>query len=112
LGYGAGSGGTATQATSKSTAVTLNKSTGQITMNAASLAAGAAVNFTLNNSLFGANDTLVCVVQSATSGAQNYTVGAYVVAAGAAGIKLTNLTGGALAEAVVINFAILKGSAT
>jgi predicted dienelactone hydrolase len=34
---GVGNGGTVTQATSKSTAVTLNKSCGQITLNAANL---------------------------------------------------------------------------
>ena len=40
IGYAAGAGGTVTQATNKSTTVVLNKTTGQITMNAASLAAG------------------------------------------------------------------------
>ena len=43
LGYGTGSGGTVTQATSKSTTVVLNKPTGQITMNGAALASGAVV---------------------------------------------------------------------
>ena len=39
IGYATGAGGTVTQATSKSTAVILNKLTGAITMNAASQAA-------------------------------------------------------------------------
>ena len=51
LGYGAGAGGTVTQATSKSTAVTLNKPTGKITMNNAALAANTTVQFNLNNNL-------------------------------------------------------------
>ena len=51
LGYGTDAGGTVTQATSKSTAVTLNKPCGQITMNNAALAANTSVAFLFNNSL-------------------------------------------------------------
>lgn len=40
IGYQAGSGGAVMQATSKGTSVTLNKPSGQITMNNAALAAG------------------------------------------------------------------------
>ena len=50
LGYTVAAQGTVTQATSKSTAVTLNKSAGQITMNNASLATATNATFTLNNS--------------------------------------------------------------
>jgi len=49
LGYGTGSGGTVTQATSKTTNVTLNKTNGKITMNNASLGAGASATFGLLN---------------------------------------------------------------
>ena len=59
FGYGPGSGGTVTQPTSKSTAVTLNKPSGQITMHGASLAAGAAVEFSLNNTSLNAYSWLV-----------------------------------------------------
>lgn len=105
LGYGTGSGGTVTQATSKSTAVTLNKPTGQITMNNAALAAGASVTFTLNNSLVAATDMLLVNVSNGTSyTAQNYSVGS-----GVAQIRVTNITGGSLSEAAVLNFAIIKG---
>ena len=58
IGYGLGAGGTVTQATSKSTAVTLNKPCGQITMNAASLAPGAAVQFNVLNSLMSRYDNV------------------------------------------------------
>jgi hypothetical protein len=47
IGYATGAGGTVTQATSKSTAVTLNTVTGAITMNNAALAAATIVSFTL-----------------------------------------------------------------
>jgi len=51
LGYTAAAQGTVTQATNKSTAVTLNKSAGTITMNNASLATATNATFTLNEQL-------------------------------------------------------------
>ena len=111
LGYGTGSGGTVTQLTSKSTAVTLNKPTGQITMNGAALAANTAVTFTLNNSLLSANDMLVVTLSASGSG---YTPIAYNVWAltsnGISSIYLKNISAGSLSEAVVISFAIIKGA--
>ena len=109
LGYSAAAQGTVTQATSKSTGVTLNKSMGRITMNAASLAAGASVTFTLTNNCISANDVVIVTVSGGG------TAGAYwpyvsSLAAGSAVIGLWNSTGGALAEAVVINFAVIHGA--
>lgn len=107
IGYGTGAGGTVTQATSKVTGVTLNKVSGQITMNNASLANATAVAFTLTDSAIATTD--VVTVSIASGG----TVGAYLVAVGATGsgtcsITLYNCSGGALGEAVVINFAVIK----
>jgi hypothetical protein len=107
LGYGTGAGGTVTQATSKSTAVTLNKPTGQITMNAAALAAGAAVVFNLNNILITSVD---CVVVSVGGGTGTHTAQIVNAVNGACQIRVTNTTGGSLSEAVAINFAIIKGA--
>jgi hypothetical protein len=108
IGYNASAQGTVTQATSKSTGVTLNKSAGQITMNAASLAAGTTVLFTLTNSTLSAKDVLVVNVGSGgTSGA--YWPYVANVAAGTAVIGVYNNTVGALAEAIVINYAIIHG---
>ena len=109
IGYAAAAQGTVTQATNKGTAVTLNKSAGKITMNAASLGAGAAVTFTLNNSTISANDVVIVNVSGGG------TAGAYwpyvsSMTTGSAVIGLWNSTGGALAEAVVINFAIIHGA--
>jgi hypothetical protein len=59
FGYASGARGTVTQATSKSTGVTLNNAVGDITLNAASLAAGTTVSFVLTNSAIAATDTLV-----------------------------------------------------
>ena len=106
FGYTADAQGTVTQATSKSTAVTLNKSAGQITMNSAALASVTNVTFTLNNSFISANDILILNVSGgATSGAYNCWVSG--LSAGSASITVRNISGGSLSEAVVINFALI-----
>ena len=109
IGYNASAQGTVTQATSKSTGVTLNKSAGQITMNGAELAAGTTVLFTLTNSTLSAKDVLIVNVGSGgTSGA--YWPYVANVAAGTAVIGVYNNTAGALAEAIVINYATIHGA--
>ena len=109
IGYSAAAQGTVTQATDKSTAVTLNKSAGRITMNNAALAGNTAVSFTLNNSLISANDTIiVCISGGATAAA--YTTYVSSLATGSAVLTLRNLTGGSLSEAVIINYAIIHGA--
>lgn len=106
LGYTAAAQGTVTQATSKSTAVTLNKSAGRITLNAASLGATTNVSFTLNNSLISTNDVLILNVAAGATAA-SYNLWVDSLNNGSAGITLRNTTAGALAEAVVINFALV-----
>jgi hypothetical protein len=109
IGYAAAAQGAVTQATSKSTAVTLNKSAGQITMNAEALATVTTVSFTLNNSIIGAKDTLiVCISSGATTGA--YLVYVSNLTAGSAVISLRNFTAGTLSEAVVVNFAVIHSA--
>jgi hypothetical protein len=106
LGYTAEGQGTVTQATSKSTAVTLNKPAGQITMNNASLATATNVTFTFNNSFISVNDILILnVAAGATAGAYNCWVSSLAV--GSASITVRNISGGSLSEAVVINFALI-----
>lgn len=106
LGYTAAAQGTVTQATSKSTAVTLNKAAGQITMNNAALAGATNVTFTLNNSLISANDIVVLnIAAGATAGSYNCWVSG--LSAGAVTITVRNISGGSLSEAVVLNFAVI-----
>ena len=106
IGYATAAQGTVTQATSKSTGVTLSKSSGQITMNAANLATLTNVTFTLTNTLITAKDVVILNVGSgATSGAYNCWISS--MSAGTCTITLRNISGGDLAEAVVINFAII-----
>ena len=113
IGYATGAQGTVTQATSKSTGVTLNKSAGRITMDAAALAAGVAVSFVLTNSTISINDAIIVNVSSNTTGsvAGAYTTYVSYLAAGSALITLRNLTAAtSYSEAVVINFAIIHGA--
>ena len=105
-GYVAGEGGAISQATSKSTGVTLSKKCGQITMNAAALAADTTVTFTLTNTEVVATD--IIILNHVSGG----TAGSYLLNAqagsGSASINVRNITGGSLSEAVVIGFAIIK----
>ncbi len=107
LGYTAEAQGTVTQATDKSTAVTLNKPAGRITMNGASLNTATNATFTLNNSFISANDTVILTISGGQATPGSYNVFANGLAAGSVSISLRNISGGSLSEAVVINFAIL-----
>jgi hypothetical protein len=106
IGYTSGSGGTITQPTSKSNGVTLNKTNGQITTSSASLAGGASVSFTFTNSKIETGDI---VVMNHHSGGN---LGDYIFNArtnnGSATINIRNLTNGALTDAIVISFVVIK----
>jgi hypothetical protein len=106
IGYATGAGGTVTQATSKSTGVTLNTTCGAITMNAANLAASTVVSFVLTNSAIGATDVLILNMSGGTVPA-GYLLNARC-AAGSATIDVRNITAGGIAEAIVIQFAVVK----
>lgn len=105
-----GPGGTVTQATNKTTGVTLDQRTGQITMEATgSIAAGAIASFTLTNAKIGAND-VIHVHRKSGGTAAAYRVWCDSVAAGSCVICVENRTAGALAEAVVLQFRALLGA--
>jgi hypothetical protein len=104
-------GGSVTQASSKSTGVTLNHPVGKITMHAAALAADAIVSFTVTCSHARATD--VCIVNHHSGG----TVGAYSVdatghASGAFNITVTNVSAGSLSQALVLHYALIKTAHT
>jgi hypothetical protein len=106
---GYGTLGTVSQTVSKATGVTLNSSMGQITMNAATLAAATAVSFTLTDNKIGANDVLVFNhVSGGTIGAYSFNA---VAGIGSASIAVRNETAVDLAEAIVVRFAVIKGAA-
>jgi hypothetical protein len=111
LGYGTGAGGTVTQATSKATAVTSNKLSGEITMNAAALLAATIVTFVFNNSTVAASDQVVCTHHAGgTFGA--YTINARVTGAGAVSVAVRNNSAASLSEAIVIKFNVIKSAIT
>jgi hypothetical protein len=110
IGYSALAQTAVTQLSSKSTGVTANTSAGQITMNAASLAAATNVTFTLTNSLLSGKDVIIVNVASANATAGAYNAWVSSMLAGSATITLRNITAGPLLEAVVINFAIIHAT--
>lgn len=103
IGYATGAGGTVTQAASRTTAVTIDKTCGSITMFTAAGSATAAT-FTVNNSTVAIND---CIVLNQRSGTNQYDLVVSAVAAGSFGITFRT-TGGTVSDALVINFAVIK----
>jgi hypothetical protein len=109
IGYLAGSGvGTAvSQSTSRTTAVTSNTATGQITMFTAAGSATAAT-FTVNCTAIAAGDTVVYAV---TSGATNlYEFFTTAISAGTSFNVTFLTTGGTASDTPVVNYTIIKGS--
>ena len=104
-------GGTDTQASNKSTGVTLSTNSGQITMDDANLADDTEISFVVTNTNVAATD--VVIVNHGSAG----TMGAYVVQASEIGsetfeVSVKNVSGGTLGEAIVINFVVIKGSSS
>jgi hypothetical protein len=110
IGYSTGAQGTVTQATSKSTGVTLNKSAGRITLNNAALASNTAVSFTVTNSLVSANDTIILNISGGTATAATYNAWVDTLTTGSFIVTIRNISGGSLSEAVIINFCIIHGA--
>lgn len=106
VGYATGAGGTVTQATSKSTGVTLSKVCGTITTAADALAANTSVTFTMTNTASAAGD--VMILNHVSGG----TIGAYTLNAacnsGTVSITIRNVTAGSLSESLVIGFVLVK----
>jgi hypothetical protein len=109
IGYptGAATGGAVTQGTSRTTGVTLNKITGQITLFAVA-GTPAWLTFTVSNSTVAATDT---VIVNAATGTNTYLAIVSGVRAGAFDITFYALVGTA-SDSPVFNFAVIKGSAS
>jgi hypothetical protein len=106
VGYATGAGGTITQATSRTTGVTLNKTTGAITLFSAAGSATAAT-FTVTNSTVAATDVIIL---NQKSGTDLYDLMVTAVAAGSFNITFRT-TGGTTTETPVFNFAVIKAVA-
>lgn len=105
IGYAAGSGGTVTQLTSRTTGVTVNKLSGAITLFSAAGSATAAT-FTVTNSTVTAADTIIV---NQKSGTNLYITAVTAVATGSFNITFFT-TGGTATDAPVLNFNVIRGS--
>lgn len=111
-GYGVGAGGTVTQLTSRTTAVTINKSSGQITTFNSSMTSGQITSFTVNNSVVGQWDTIQinCTNDATTNPVlQPY---AAVVSAGSFILVYANNSSASASTAFVFNFTVTHGIAS
>lgn len=106
VGYATGAGGAVTQGTSRTTGVTLDKTTGAITLFSAAGSATAAT-FTVTNSTVAATDVIIL---NQKSGTDLYDLMVTAVAAGSFNISFRT-TGGTTTEQPVFNFAVIKGVA-
>jgi hypothetical protein len=107
-------GSTVTQATNRTTGVTINALSGTITTNTASLAAEAAAAFTVTNSEVAIDDVVLVSIRSGSNGG-NTKVFVSTVAAGSFAISVANdnaAAGTAETGAIIINFTVLKASTT
>lgn len=108
IGYATGAGGTVTQATSRTTGVTLNKVSGAVTMFTAAGSATPA-SFTVTNSTVAATDTITLNIKSGATNTYFYFVTA--VAAGSFVVTFWT-TGGTASDTPVLNFNVIKGVAS
>lgn len=115
LGYGVGSGGTASQPgqngnnQAKNLTVTLNKPCGVITMGNAALAANTVVSFLFNNSFLGFADSLVINLSQGAGTPAAYNVWSGISSGGAM-VYVKNISAVSLSEGIVLNFAVIKGA--
>ena len=106
VGYATGAGGVVTQGTSRTTGVTLDKTTGAITLFSAA-GTTVAATFTVTNSTVAATDVIIL---NQKSGTDLYDLMVTAVAAGSFNITFRT-TGGTTTETPVFNFAVIKAVA-
>ncbi len=117
IGYATGAGGTVTQATSRTTGVTLNKICGQITLVAGTISGHEADEFVFTNSAIEAGDVVVVNIKSglAAGTAKYYRIGVTAVGAGSCTISVGNIDNGTIpstgTDTPVLNFAVIKAVA-
>lgn len=109
VGYAAGAGGTVSQSGNKSGGVTLNKPTGQITMQNTALGADTSVSFTFTNSTIGTYDLLLLNIVGGVATAGTYNLDANCTT-GSATVTVRNITAGSLSEAIVLRYAVIRGA--
>ena len=111
IGYAAGAGGSVSQLSTKSAGVTLNALSGQVTTSNATLAAGAVATFAVSNSQVAVTDTIILNLKGGQVASGSYRYWVDRVQAGSFSVSIENRSGGALSEALIFNFAVLKAVA-
>lgn len=106
LGYGTGAGAAVTQITSRTTGVTINAGTGQITLVSAA-GSTTETSFTVTNSVVSAGD-VVLVTQK--SGTDRYRLNVTATANGSFELTFRTISG-TTTEQPVFNFSVIKGAA-
>lgn len=110
LGYTTGSGGTVTQLTSKTTGVTLNKITGQITTHNESMGQHDIKVFVVSNTAISDKDVILFShISGGTTGDYGFEA-CGLVDATSFSIAIKKFSTGTSSDALVFNFAIIKGS--
>lgn len=111
VGYTAGAGGTIGQSGNKGGTVILNKPSGEITMQNTALGGDTSVSFTLTNSTISARDLLLLNIVGGVATPGTYNLDANCTT-GSATVTVRNVTGGSLSEAIVLRYAVIRGSVT
>lgn len=109
FGYAA-NGSAVTQATNRTTGVTINAPSGTITTSSASLAAEAAASFVVTNSSVAIGDVVIASQQSGAVGVMTQ-IEVIAIAAGSFTLAVMNnnpAAGTAETGAILINFAVIK----
>jgi hypothetical protein len=111
IGYTAGVGGAVTQINTKSTSVTLNKISGQITTHTESLGGNTTVIFDVLNSTVALTDTIIINMKSSGTHIGDYQCWIASIGNNTFTVALRNMSGSVYAEAVTMNFAVIKAVA-
>lgn len=109
IGYTTGAGNTVTQITSKTTGVTINNICGRITMNNAALASNTTIGFVVTNSAAVLGDVVIVNIVSGAVDSGTYLTWSDNLTSGSFVLRLRNISGGSLGEAVVLQYTIIKG---
>jgi hypothetical protein len=104
FGYTTGAGGTVTQATSRTTGVTLSKVCGQIALFSTTTTEGQVTTFLVTNTLVALTDN-VLVTQQSGAGVYFFSLN---VNAGSVQISVYTPIAVTVAEAPILNFAVIK----
>lgn len=97
-----------TQATNRTTGVTINSQTGAITTNTTSLAAAASATFTVTNSTVAVGDVVVASIRSGATNKET-SVAVTTVANGSFQLTVHNQHAStAEVGAIIVNFAVVK----